>query len=402
MKIGILIAGLSPYGAERAAARLAEGFKECGQDVRVFLTDTESEIPLSVPVISMLHGKQLNLLHEFLYAPVQYVRLHRAVKREKIDVLISFMERANIFNMLLPKNHHKVLSIRTYLSTGLKVSGVWRRIFTKFFYGTLRHRADLIGTVSHAAEDDFCNLFSFNRDKLFALNNPIDLEEMNTRSREEIEPSHRALLEGDSIVHVGRFTWDKGQWYLIRALPKILESVPGARLIFLGDGDMRDYLQGLVTELNLQNKVHFLGYHPNPLKFISRAKILVGSSTQEGFPNALVEAMACNTPIVSTDCKSGPRELLAPDTDHSIIANDIEETKYGLLVPPLDGEIKQAADPLSPSENCLAKAVIRMLQDESLRNKYIKLSPERIEAFKTPNIIAKWMKLLNKLDEHRN
>ena len=240
MKIGVLIAGLSPpYGAERATASLVEGFRASGAEVIVFLLDTDTHPALKVPVSSMLHGRTLSLLEKFLYAPVQYVRLRGAVRRERPDVMISVLERANIFNLLLPPRHVKVLSIHTFLSSGLRVNGIWRRVFTRFFYQVFLCRADVIVAVSQLTMNDFQQMFPVSRSKICVMNNPLDPDAMRARAVEHLQPSHRALLEGDSILHVGRFTCDKGQWCLIRAMPRIILARPEAKLVLLGDGEMR-------------------------------------------------------------------------------------------------------------------------------------------------------------------
>jgi len=397
MKIAILIATLKPYGAERAAVRLAEGFSKHGIDVTLFLIDCKSEMELTIPVISILHGGKLNLFTEFLFAPLQYLRLRAAIKKEKVDVVISFMERANIFNLLIPGNHRRIISIRTFLSGGFKTNGILRTIPTRLFYKLLLKRADLIGCVSRAAVDDFMEMFPVDPNKIAVFTNPRDLDEITAGSQEPLKDEHRDLLAGNSIIHVGRFTRDKGQWYLIRAMPKILESVPDAKLILLGEGLLGDYLEKLVAELGLKGKVHFLGFQENPFKFMSRAAVFACSSTREGLPGALVEALICKVAIVSADCKSGPRELLAPGSDISTVASGIELAEYGILIPPFDGKFKDADTPLTAEESTMAEALVMSLQDDGLRQRYKQAGSARTAAFKTDRIIEHWLSVLAKL-----
>ncbi len=107
-----------------------------------------------------------------------------------------------------------------------------------------------------------------------------------------------------------------------------------ANLYIIGDGILRDKLQQQIKRLNLNDRVFLLGKKKNPYKYLSKADSFVFSSNREGFPNVLVEALACNLAIISTDCKSGPREILAPDTDIDFqVQNRIELAEFGVLTP---------------------------------------------------------------------
>ena len=398
MKIGILIAGLFPYGAERAAIRLAQGMKERGMDVSILVTDAPPPIRVeNVPVIPMLHGEKLNLFQEFLYAPIQYIRLRRLIKKEKFDILISFMERANIFNLTLAGSHRRILTVHIYLKRNFKETGVLRRVFTKIFYTLFLHRAERVLCVSKASMDDFANTFHIKPDKLGVIYNPCDIKHLLSLAQEPIEAQYRRLFERDVIINVGRFDKQKGQWYLIRAFKKILNTISDVRLILLGDGELRGYAESLANDLGIRDKVHFLGFQQNPLKFMSRATVFSFPSLWEGYPVALVEALICKAAIVAADCKSGPRELLAPDTDFSQVAEGIEKAKYGILTPPFDGEFKDAQAPLTKEESILAEALLLLLQDTSLRVRYKQVSCQRIDAFRTERIIEEWMDLLKTL-----
>lgn len=398
MKIGILIAELIPYGAERAAIRLAQGMKERGIDVSILVTDAPSPIRVkNVPVIPVLHGENLSLFQKFLYAPVQYIRLRRLIKKEKIDILISFMERANIFNLTLAGSHRRILTVHTFVERSFKECSIVVRISTKILYALFLHRADQILCVSRVLMDDFPNTFPVKSNKLAVMYNPYDIEQIQSLAQEPIEAQFRKLFEDNVIIHVGRFTKDKGQWYLIRAFKEILKTIPDVRLVFLGDGELQSYAEKLTNDLGIIDKVHFLGFQQNPFKFISRATVFSFPSLWEGFPVALVEALVCSTAVVAADCKSGPRELLAPNTDFLRTAQGIEKAEYGILIPPFDGEFKDADSVLTKEESILAEALLLLLQDNSLRERYKQVSCQRTDAFRTDRIIEKWMNLLEKL-----
>jgi glycosyltransferase involved in cell wall biosynthesis len=397
MKIAILIAGLVPYGAQRAALCLGEGLKKRGIDITLIVTDAPPPVRVkSVPVVSVLHGSGLNSFQKFLYAPVQYIRLCRLIKKEKFDVIISFMERANIFNLALPGSYRRILTVHTFVRRSFKERNIVVRISTKILYALLLHRADRILCVSKVLMDDFPNTFPVKSNKLAVMYNPYNIEQIQSLAQEPIEAQFSKLFEGNTIIHVGRFTKDKGQWYLIRAFKEILKTIPDVKLVLLGDGELRGYAESLAKDLGIADKVHFLGFQQNPFKFISRATVFAFPSLWEGFPVALVEALVCKAAAVAADCKSGPRELLAPNTDLSHIAQEIEQSEYGVLISPFDGKFKDADSPLTKEESILAEALLLLLQDNSLRERYKQAGCQRTEVFRTDRIVQKWMSLLKK------
>ncbi|MHC4109611.1 MAG: glycosyltransferase [Planctomycetota bacterium] len=399
MKIGILISELAPYGAERVTIRLAQGLKKRGVDVIILLTDGSPSIEVEgISLVPMLRGYGgLSLTQKLFYAPVQYIRLYRVIKREKIDILISFMERANIFNIILPGKYRRITSVRDFMSRSIKSRHFIKRLSIKLFYRLFKNRPDLWVGVSKATSSDLTETFGIDPVRVDTMYNPLDLEMVTDLAREQLEDKYRDLLKGNSILHVGRIDEQKGHWYLLRAFWKVLETLPDAKLILLGDGELRGYVESLASDMGIREKVHFLGVQNNPFKFMSRASVFSLSSQWEGLPNVLIEALSCKAAIVAVDCKSGPREILAPETDPAKVAQEIEKAQYGILVPPFDGQFKDAESPLTKEESMLAEALLILLQDNALRQHYKQSCLERVETFEMSNIIEQWMDLLKNL-----
>ena len=193
---------------------------------------------------------------------------------------------------------------------------------------------------------------------------------------------------------MGRLTKQKGQWHLIRAFKKVKEKITNMKLIILGTGELEDYLKKLVVGLNLEKDVYFLGFQKNPFKFISKSKIHVFPSLYEGFPNALVEAMACEIPVISSDCKSGPREILAPETNIDVETKIIEYAKYGVLIPVCNDNYYKAKDPLTNKEMILAKSIVELYLSKELLENYTVKSKERVKDFNKDNIILEYENIL--------
>ena len=142
----------------------------------------------------------------------------------------------------------------------------------------------------------------------------------------------------------------------------------------VGNGVMEEELKQKVSDFGIKNKVVFCGWDNNPFMYVSRANCFVLSSDVEGFPNVLIEALACGKAVISTDCSSGPRELLAPATDlHHRAINNYEIGEYGILTPVND-------------VIALAAAMKKMYEDNALLKKFEEKAKARAQQFDVDEI----------------
>ena len=167
---------------------------------------------------------------------------------------------------------------------------------------------------------------------------------------------------------------------LIKAFDKVNLA---AKLYLIGDGYLRSELEELVKKLNLEKKVIFLGRQKDVFKYLQKASCFVFSSDYEGFPNVLLEALLCNLPIISTDCKSGPREILAPNTSVTKETENIEIAEYGILVK-------------VGSVEYLAEAMKLIYKDNNLRYNFTQKAQNRVKEFEVKKIIKKWEEVIEK------
>ncbi|MEZ8217590.1 Glycosyltransferase Family 4 [Candidatus Fervidibacteria bacterium JGI MDM2 SSWTFF-3-K9] len=200
----------------------------------------------------------------------------------------------------------------------------------------MRHlypKADRIVAVSQGVADDLITLLNLPTEKVTVIYNPIVTPELFERSQ---KPINHPWLEQNRlpvILAVGRLTKQKDYPTLFRAF-SLVRQVRPAKLLILGEGEERANLERLAVELGIQNDVSMPGFVDNPFAFMSKASVFVLSSAWEGFGNVLVEALACGCPVVATDCRSGPREILdngrygrlVPVGDHEALAKAILET----------------------------------------------------------------------------
>ncbi|MFO7809977.1 MAG: glycosyltransferase [Candidatus Delongbacteria bacterium] len=166
----------------------------------------------------------------------------------------------------------------------------------------------------------------------------------------------------------------------MRAFSSVAKEVPDSRLIIIGDGDRRNYLEALVLDLELTNRVFIIGSRDNPYKYIKNSDIFVLSSVYEGFGIVLIEAMACGLPVISTDCKSGPAEIISGES--------------GVLVPVPDGKMYSASDPLTDEEKNLAAEIIKLLRDKNKQERLKELNLLRAADFSAESVIPQWETLI--------
>jgi Glycosyltransferase len=193
---------------------------------------------------------------------------------------------------------------------------------------------------------------------------------------------------------------------LIRVFKALKEKHKDLKLVILGEGELKDYLVEVSQELGLKTyvwdrdalsesfDVYFLGFQKNPFKFIAKSKLFVFPSLWEGFPNALVEAMACGVPVVSSDCRSGPREILAPNTDFNYQTKKPEFAEYGVLMPVFEVKYKSANERLEEREIMWVGTIDKLLEDENLRKNYSEKAKQRAEDFRIEKIVQEWKEIL--------
>jgi len=171
-------------------------------------------------------------------------------------------------------------------------------------------RNDGIIAVSRGVADDAASLIGLPPERITVIPNPTVTPELSVRAAEPLDHPWFAPGQPPVLLGAGRLMIEKGFDTLIRAFALVRRDVPACRLMILGEGPDRKALETLAAELGLAESVAMPGFANNPYAYMARASVFVLSSTREGSPNALVEALATGTPLVSTDCPNGPQEVL--------------------------------------------------------------------------------------------
>ncbi|MBQ4085115.1 MAG: glycosyltransferase [Clostridia bacterium] len=388
--VAIIIHKLYGGGAEHAACNLSLSLGE-RSNISLIAFDarkaayprTENTVDLGVPAAK-------NIFERVLLLPRRVLKLKKIKQEKKIDVSIALLPGPSMASALSRRKGEKtIMSVRNYLSAQEGSSGV-SALKTKFTAAI----SDCIVAVSRMAALDLHENFGIPEEKIRVIYNSVD-PAMLSHDVDRNMP----WLQGDGpvVITMGRLHEQKAHWRLIRVMAQVVREIPNAKLVILGDGEYKDKLAKLAAELGIEKNVFLPGYVVAPHGYVRRADLFVLSSLHEGMPNAMLEAMACGVPVVSTDCPSGPREILAPDTSITEAAEKMEKAKYGVLVPPLTKGGFNAQDPLTPAEQELAKALKLMLSDHNLRQDYAKKARVRAAEFSPEAIAKQWITLIDTL-----
>ena len=292
-------------------------------------------------------------------------RLHRPV------VAYSFGASANIVNALSKTpNIQTWLSLRSYMDIGEKLS---LRLFLA--------KADRLICCSHGIAHELGEKYQYKKADI--LHNPVDVAEI----KQMVDNGDISWpWEKDStlrhIIVMGRDDDIKGYWHTLKIFYLAQEENPQLRLSFLGGGAYTEYRR-LAEDLGVAEKVFFAGMQKNPFPYLAKGDIFLMNSLKEGFPNAMLEAMALGLAVVATDCPTGPAEILGNDVSLPVThqAESAIWGKYGVLLQPMDSVKNLDAGHITKEERCAADVVVRLLKDPALLEKYQKAASARAGDF---------------------
>lgn len=347
--ISILLPDLRGGGAERVNLTLAREFVRAGYEVELVLRNARGELLAEAQKDFSVCDLAVSRVRYLLPKLVSYLRDYRP------DVLIAVMWPLTVVAPLAQRlsghrckvivSEHGILSAQ-YRERGA-VHGLLLRLSAGLGYRLADHRVG----VSAGVVADMAALSGVQRDSFDVIYNPVHSRpDPDEATLEEVDRLW-AGPRGARILTVGAMKAVKNHPMLLRAFASIKR--PDARLMFVGDGGGRDSLLSLARELGLSDRVIFAGFQEDPTPFYISADLFVLSSDREGFGVVIVEAMACGTPVVCTDCPSGPREILDGGRFGRLVRVGDEESlaagiRQSLMSPTKGEELKQRAAQFSP------------------------------------------------------
>lgn len=340
-RLALFLPSLAGGGAERIAINLAAGFSARGHGVDIVLATAVGEyldrVPAGVRIVDLGASRPLTAVPTL----VRYLRVERP------RALLATITNANLAALwalrLSGTATRCVVREASTLSMDLVHASALNRFLLPRLIARDFPRAQAIVAPSRGVADDLARVTGLPRNAVRVIYNPVVSAALIERSR---RPVDHHWLRGDGvpvIVGMGRLTRQKDFGTLIRAFARVREQFP-SRLLILGEGEDRNALGELCRSLGVADDVDLVGFVANPYAFLSRAALFVLSSRWEGLPGALIEALACGARVVSTDCPSGPREILADGAYGQLVRVEDDGALVEAMLAALTGDFV-AADP---------------------------------------------------------
>ena len=354
-RVLFIINSLAGGGAERVMCTLLRASQGELRDSRISLLLLDREAAM-YDVPHWIDVQQLDCRHSLVRS---IWSVWRALTRAKPDLTVSFLTRSNVANIIasallgIPAVVSERVNTSSHLGAG--AGAAVARLLVKATYPKARR----IVAVSQGVADDLHASFGVRDERMAVIANPVDLDAI----RAQAETGEPVPVEGPYGVTMGRLVPNKNFGMLIEAFAR---SRIAGKLLILGEGPERDALTRKVEALGLAGRVVMPGFSDNPFPTLARAAFYVSPSNAEGFPNSLLEAMSVGLPVISTNCPSGPSEVLA-DLPREQVGPGVTFAPHGILVAPNDPD-------------AMAQA-LQAMADSARRESYAERAPKRAADF---------------------
>lgn len=284
------------------------------------------------------------------------------------DCVLSFLPNSNLITLFASKLYHLKLPVlcsdRNHLSselTRLPWPNLRRHLVRRHYPNAARHIA-----VTAAAGADLRDNFGIADSNIETIHNGVDLVRIRSLAASPLPSGELLSPDVMRIVSVGRLNHQKGLDTLLTSLARL--TCANWELLLIGQGEEETRLREMASGSGILGRVRFLGWQSNPYSWLASSDIFVLSSRWEGMPNVMLEAMALGLPVISTDCPTGPREIL----DHG---------RFGTLVP-------------TENPEALRAAIDNLVQNPDLRDRYSTLSANRSESFSLQAMVDRYCDLI--------
>lgn len=363
MKVGLFFGSFSGGGAQRMMVNLARGLSLKGVDVRIYVVNKKGpylkEVPENIPIndYEARFGVK-SIIH----------KIRKTLKNDGLDSLISTQMHINsaVGIASIGLNNSPVLIFRE----ANMPSKITKYLVIYYFFKWCYSFANHFIAVSKGVAEDLVAYFKIDSSKISVIYNPVIDDSINVKMNEVVEHSWFNNPKIPVIVGMGRFDPQKGFEDLIEAFVIVRGKIKARLVIFGETNENSAYFKKIHRRIKsslYSDDILLPGFVDNPFKYLNKADVFVLSSKFEGLPGVLIQAMACGCPIISTDCPSGPREILC-------------DGKYGKLVDVGD-------------YRGMAESIIHILNKTNKRYE----SKKRANCFSINNSTVNYLKLIRKV-----
>ncbi len=369
-KIMFVIPSLVGGGAERVNINLVEFFQQKQYFISLVLFEPIFDHPFrrtdNLEVVVLGKRNKWDFFKLIL-------GLRSVIHEFRPDVVLGSIFYANIIvylSTLFLKPRPKIILVEHIYTPRYLAEQSFAKI-KQWLMSIAYPRVDWIVAISDPIRMSLIELFHVDKNKIKIIYNPIIIDDIGNKIKAEFD-IHKALnIDSNDriLITAGRLTKAKRFDRLLRIFYSVQKTFDNVQLVILGKGPLEEELKQLSVQIGLEKRTHFVGFQENPYAWFSKSDMFVLSSDLEGFPMVLLEAMACGLPVVSTDCLSGPSEI-------------ITEGKDGYLVP-LD------------DEKYFSEKILILLKNETLRFKFSEAAKQKAKQFDIDIIAPQYEKLFN-------
>lgn len=345
MKLLMIMSATDVGGAQRFCLNICKYFNSIGYDYQVLF---------------LRKGKSAELKQEFIDNHICFLefdcksvmrsipQIVRYVNKMKPDVMLSTVGNVDfavaVAKLFIPRVKFYIRKANVVFDNQKSGTNIAKLRFEAFV-------CDKLIALTKDMKQDYLQ-YGFKEKNIVVINNMVDLEYINRRLK-EAEPEHEWFdkTKYHLIVANARMVPEKRHDVLIKAFEIVEKAIPESRLMILGNGPLRKQIEEMVPQ-SLKDKIAFMGFQNNPYYYMYHASVFALTSDYEGFPNVVIEALACGLPVVTTNCKTGPREIIENGKDGYVVERGDYNAMADALVEVLSNEGKRTY----LSQNAINKA----------------------------------------------
>lgn len=383
MNIAIVKESLCIGGTERDASNMSQVLAAAHNVTLILFDESNIAYPCGGRLIGLSAPPKRGYIGKIINSFVRSSRLKKIIGRESVDAVFVLTGAGGyLMHERLPMCK-KIIACKDFGSL---------RKYTKRYAHALK-TSDAMFFNSEYQRAFYLKRFPKDAEKCFVSYNIIDFEGILKQSGEPVETEFAEFISGHTpnIAAAGRFCSEKGFEHLIRAFKLARDKLPALGLILIGDGALRSAYEKLINEFGMGADIYMTGFQQNPYKYMAEADMFVLSSVTEGFPNVIPEAMVCGLPVISTNCFTGPAEILCRNYDYTLAQAEFTLCDYGILTPRFSSDEVQNKN----AESEIANAVLYLAENADERAKYSRLSPVRAADFSSSAALKDYEEILS-------